>query len=249
MLIKTFNIDKSKRLWIVILTAVCIAVLLILISFICIYNSKQTNNGIINKDKIFNLGNYYAEYDLTIFSNKNQNTYCIKEWYFNDNSNEKFRFDFENDNKEKITYMLSKNMLKITSNEQISNFDIENYGIDKKNLISVSTFLSLYNEIVKESKDIIFKIESNIVDDKSYYTVQINKTKINSNDENFKAYEFLLKDGLNIGKLELVIDNKKKMPNEYYVFNDDDEVIIGVKYTKFDIMDKFDEKIFANFNK
>ena len=140
-------------------------------------------------------------------------------------------------------------MLKITSDEQISNFDIENYGIYKKNLISVSTFLSLYNKIVNESKDIIFKIESNIVDDKSYYTVQINKTKINSNDENFKEYEFLLKDGLNIGKLELVIDNKKKMPNEYYVFNDDDEVIIGVKYTKFDIMDKFDEKIFANFNK
>lgn len=249
MLIKTFNIDKSKRLWIVILTAVCIAALLILISFVYIYNHKQTDNGIINKDENFNLSNYYAQYNLTTFSNKNQNTYCINEWYFNDNSDEKFRFDFENDSKEKITYILSNNMLKITSDKQISSINIENYGIYKKNLFSVSTFFNIYNEVLNEGKDNIFKLESKIIDNKSYYIISVDKTGINNNDDYFKEYEFLLRDGLNICKLELVIDNSKNTPEEYYIFNNDDEVIIGIKYTKFDIIDKFDEKIFANFNK
>lgn len=246
MLIKAFNIDKSKRLWVVILVAVCIAVLLIVISFVCIYGGNKGSFN--NKDEIFNLKGYYAEYDLTTFSNKNQNTYYIKEWYLNDNSNEKFRFDFKDDNNDEISYVLSDNMLRISSNTQLSKFNIEDYAINKKNLLSISTFSNICNNILNQNSNNLLKLERKTIDNRLHYIMEIDKEK-NDDSEFFNNYDFLFDEGLDIKKIELIVDNSRNIPEEYYVFTDNDKIMLGVKYTKFDIIDKFDEKIFANLNK
>ena len=92
------NINKSKRLWIVILIAIIIAIILIITSFIYIYLKKDIK---MDKTELFDLKCYYTEYEFVIFSNKNQNRYYIKEWYSNEN--ESFKIEFENELKEKIT--------------------------------------------------------------------------------------------------------------------------------------------------
>ena len=59
----------------------------------------------------------------------------------------------------------------------------------------------------------------------------------------------MLKEGLNLSSFEAVVDNKSKKVEQYVVLDEKKNVVINVNYLKFDILDKFDEKIFANFDK
>ena len=59
----------------------------------------------------------------------------------------------------------------------------------------------------------------------------------------------MLKEGLNLSSFEAVVDNKSKKVEQYVVLDEKENVVINVNYLKFDILDKFDEKIFANFDK
>lgn len=236
MFISTINIDKSKRLWIVILLALIIAISLIIISFLYIYLKKDIE---IDKTSLFNIKGYHAEYELVVFSNKNQNSYYIKEWYLNDNENESFKLEFENESKEKVTYFLTKNTLNISSDMQLSSFNLDSYNIDKKNLISISTFLELYGKVLSVSEENKIKIENKNIDNTKHYIIHIDKANNQNVSQIFAEYEDILSDGLNISKIELVVNDKNK-PIEYYVFDDKQNVIIGIKYTKFDIINKFD---------
>ena len=245
MFISTINIDKSKRLWIVILLALAVAASLIITSFISVYLKKDEN---IDENVLFNLNSYHAEYELVVFSNKNQNSYFIKEWYLNDNGNESFKIEFENALKDKFSYVLTKNNLNINSDKQLSDFHLDGYNINKKNLISISTFLELYSKVLSANQEKIMKIENKNIDNTKHYIIHIDNADNKNPSEIVEEYDDILSEGLNISKIELVV-NDKNIPIEYYVFNDKQNVIIGIKYTKFDIIDKFDENIFANLNK
>ena len=59
----------------------------------------------------------------------------------------------------------------------------------------------------------------------------------------------MLHEGLNLSSFEAVVDNKSKKVEQYVVLDEKKNVVINVNYLKFDILDKFDEKIFANFDK
>ena len=242
MFISTINIDKSKRLWIVILLALTIASLLITISFIYIYLKKDKN---IEAVEIFDLKGYCAEYELVTFSNKNQNSYYIKEWYSNEN--ESFKIEFENELKEKVTYVLTNNTLSINSDKQLSTFNIYEYNPSKTNLLSIGTFIELYNKVLNKNDNVI-KIENKNVDNIKHYMIYLNNKDNEKINQNLEGYEDILNDGLKISKLELTV-NEKNIPTEYYVFDEQNKIILGIKYVKFNIMDKFDEKIFAKFNK
>ena len=58
-----------------------------------------------------------------------------------------------------------------------------------------------------------------------------------------------MKEGLNLCSFEAVVDNKSKKVEQYVVLDEKQNVVMSVNYLKFDIFDKFDEKIFANFDK
>ena len=94
--------------------------------------------------------------------------------------------------------------------------------------------------------DWLKKISSlKIVNDKTHYLIKLNENKINEVEE----LKFLLKEGLNLSSFEAVVDNKSKKVEQYVVLDEKENVVINVNYLKFDILDKFDEKIFANFDK
>lgn len=238
MLIKTINIDKSKRLWLIIICALFVAFLLIAISFFGIYNSN--NNEI--KDT-FEIKNYHATYSLTIFGNKTKNSYRVEEWYLNNNQDERYRFDFTNDLQDKISYIILNNEVRINNTKEISKFDLREYSTSDRNIFSFSTFIFLYNYIQRETS--CGNIESKIVNDKIHYLIKLNENKINEVEE----LKFLLKEGLNLSSFEAVVDNKSKKVEQYVVLDEKENVVINVNYLKFDILDKFDEKIFANFDK
>ena len=241
MFIKTINIDKSKRLWLVIICALFIAILLIIISFFGIYSQNNIKHE--NEGNIFYIHNYYAKYIVTIFGNKTRNTYEVEEWYAGDNGNEKHRLNFKNESMDEISYIISNNELRIENNKEISKFNITEYSLKRKNVLSFSTLEYLYNYANENNS--FAKIESKCIDDKIYLMLKLNKEKINENSE----FEFLMKDGLNIFSFELIYNKKTNIPEEYLVLDNNGNVIIGIKYINFDILNKFDEKIFANFNK
>ena len=77
MFVKGFSIgiDKNKRLWLIMIGAVTIAVLLIVISFISVYKGTTKNSKIVEALDISNISSYKANYTLNVKSNKNQNNY------------------------------------------------------------------------------------------------------------------------------------------------------------------------------
>lgn len=241
MLIKTINIDKSKRLWFIIICALFVAFLLIAISFFGIYNAN--NNGSNEMKDIFDIKNYNTKYSLTIFSNKTKNSYEVEEWYLYNNEEERYRFDFTNDLQDKISYIILNNEVRINNTKEISKFDLKEYSTSDRNIFSFSTFIFLYNYIQRETS--CGNIESKIVNDKIHYLIKLNENKINEVEE----LKFLLKEGLSLSSFEAVVDNKSKKVEQYVVLDEKENVVINVNYLKFDILDKFDEKIFANFDK
>jgi len=232
LLIKSFRIDKSKRLWIIILFALIIAIALILIAFIRIYSKNEK----IMENNIYDIKGYEAEYTITIVSNKTKNTYDMYEYFSENNEKDYFKFEFTNDANEKYTYIFKDKSITISSNKQINILNIKDYDFFKENLISLSTFFKIYKDI-ELKKDNNYKLEKNKVDNTTILSI----SPLNKEGEMFRKE-------LNISKLELIIDMNNK-PIEYYVLDKYNNVIIGIKFNKFDVLEKFDEKIFANFNK
>ncbi len=236
MIIKTFKIEKSKRLWILIFFALLIATTLIVISFVCIYFFKGDKT---KGNNIFKINGYEVEYELTVISNKTNNTYYIHEWYIENEEKEYLKFEFENELQEKIAYIFKDNSINIKNENQINNLNIKNYNFIKENLISLSTFIGIYRNFELQNSNEV-KIEKNNTNEKSVVTITGLDNKISKNS--------LFKNELKVSKLELVL-NQDNIPIEYYVLDKNDEAIIGIKYTKFNVLEKFDEKIFANLNK
>ncbi len=231
----SFHFDKSKRLWLLVFFALIIAITLILISFIRIYfkrSFKKENN-------IYDIKGYDAEYNVTVVSNKTNNTYIMHEIYTENYEKKYFKFEFINNLDEKFTYIFKDNSVEMSSNKQINIFEIKEYDFFSENLISLSTFLELYKNI-ELKKDNDYKIEKNKVNDTTVLII--------SALDNITKDSGIFRKNLNVSKLELIL-NKDNNPIEYYVLDKDDSMILGIKYTKFNVLEKFDEKIFANFNK
>ena len=150
-----------------------------------------------------------------------------------------FKFEFINNLDEKFTYIFKDNSVEMSSNKQINIFEIKEYDFFSENLISLSTFLELYKNI-ELKKDNDNKIEKNKVNDTTVLII--------SALDNITKDSGIFRKNLNVSKLELIL-NKDNNPIEYYVLDKDDSMILGIKYTKFNVLEKFDEKIFANFNK
>lgn len=243
MVIKCINLDKSKRLWIIVIFAVIIAISLILASFIHIYLKKDSSKAF--KDfELFNIKSYSAKYEMTVISNKNKNEYLVNEWYKNKEGNVVYRFDLSSKDSLSMSYVISNNNLKITGKDQLNSLNITGYDAINTNLISISTFIDLYKNGINNDLAKGFKIETNNIDNNTEYIISLDKSKYEENDVNKKNSAFF-RLGLNISKIKLIVNNQC-IPLEYFVLNENDEAIIYVKYLEFDNKNNFDEKIFAN---
>ena len=145
MIIKLMNInsDKGKKLWIVVLVALTVALFLIVFTMNSILGKNSNIIKTNKKESIFDALSYQCEYNVSVVSNKNLNNYNFKENYkIKENETEFFEFITENDNKEQISYTIEDNCLKIKSNSQIKEYILSEYVVSKTNLLSISTFIS-----------------------------------------------------------------------------------------------------------
>lgn len=253
MYIKSFriNIDRSKRVWYIILIALIVALTLIITSFFFIFkNSDNNDSNKYSKRQLFEAKSFYAEYEMTVFSNKNQNKYKMKEWYLKENE-DNYKFRIESDTGDnKFSYFGTKDTLTIKSDNQLSNINLNNIINSKENTLSITTFISLFNEIntsvenkeYNESK--CCKIEEIESDDCISYIISLNLEN-ESSETRCKICEKFLKSGMKISKFELVFDKERMIPKEYIVYNTNGDTYIDILYYNFVINNDFDEKLFA----
>lgn len=234
------QIFKSKK------TKVFVAIItVILISLIAVYTlykvSRLLNGDSIKniteyiggkESSIFNMTSYEAEYDVIIISNKNTNSYAIKELY----SSGKTKYEYVDSIGSKVSMIINQNKIKIQNDSQknVMVQDFENIGME--NTISISTFLEIYN--IKGSIPIIETKEYL----KDGYLKILMKVRQNEDVNNLDdKYTNILK---NISNIELEINEKTKLPSTYIVYNKNKKEVVSIIYNKFNINPKIDSKIF-----
>ncbi len=243
MKIQILNIgkDKNKILWYIILGALLVAFILIVISMYNITGVK--NNSLIAKSKsIFDASKYSAKYNVEVISNKNTNKYIIEEEYKSEINNEdnskveSFKFITTNEIGDEITYIIENNNLKITSSNQINEYILSNYIVKKRNIFSIATFISLYNEIEDINKDSTMeccaKIETEEYENKTLYRLIFNQP--NDNCSICNKYSELFKAGIELKKLELIISNDTNLPVEYIAYDKNNKAYIDIIYEYFE---------------
>lgn len=234
------SIFKKAKLKYIIIFGIMIAIVLMAVSFFLIFKSGS-DIKIYSKYDIFNANSYYAEYKLRVFSNKNQNEYEIKEWYKKENEGYKFKFKTQNDNNINFIYEGTDKEINIYSDEQLNKISLSNTIIEKENLISISTFIDMFS-ILDE------KIKNNEFDTNEY--CKITETH---EDENI-CYKILFKEnsdkkceicrkylnGMNIGQIELIINEKTFAPSQYIIYDKSGNAMYDIMYEKFDVNVSFE---------
>ena len=238
------NLYKNKRLWIVILFAIFVAITLIVITFSSVFtiSDEIVKNS---KEDFMDLKSYYTEYELNVYSNKNQNKYFMKEWYM-EKSNEEYNFKIETNNDgTNFSYILANNSLSVKSDNQLNYMKLNDYIIDRKNVASISTFIDIFRKINTaeniEKKEDCCKMKIEEEDNKICYSIMLN----NNSDKNCSIcsdYKEITYSGMKISSFELLLDKENLQPLEYTV---DGKTWADIIFTKFDINADFDEKIFA----
>lgn len=234
MVIKLFNIkeDKSKRLWIVILTALTVASMLLAITVYKVMGENSNIENLSNIDNIFSTLNYECKYHVSVLSNKTLNKYNFKEIYEKrDEENEYFCFITKNELGEEIKYIIDEKSLKITSSSQINEYILSNYVVSKKNLLSISTFINLYNNLKvnyqENSENKSYKIEIEEIENIISYKIIF----LNFDNELLGEY----KEFENLSKMELLLSKESRLPLQYIVYDKDGNAFIEVEYTFFSI--------------
>ena len=141
--IKIFAFNFDTKVKIIMVCSIIISVVIIMYSFynICIENGIKSES-ISNKENLFNVEEYEAQYTITINSNKNTNTYKVKE--------------ITNLLQNEYTYIIDDMLnINVTNNQiNISKYNIDyKYAIEKmsdygnSNLMSFSSIINIVNGI------------------------------------------------------------------------------------------------------
>lgn len=166
--IKIFAFNFDTKVKIIMVCSIMISVVIIMYSFynICIENGIKSES-ISNKENLFNVEEYEAQYTITINSNKNTNTYKVKE--------------ITNILQNEYTYIIDDMLnINITNNQiNISKYNIDyKYAIEKmsdygnSNLMSFSSIINIVNGIknntilgnikkIENDGNIVYKIHTN----------------------------------------------------------------------------------------
>ena len=110
---------------------ILIIVFLILVILAIVF-SNLSKNVEKNRVDLMDIKSYYAEYLVEVYSNKNQNTYKLKEWYRNKND-QKLEYTVENSNK--VTFVQTDKDVILKSDKQNLEyvFNLSEVALEKNN--------------------------------------------------------------------------------------------------------------------
>lgn len=209
-------INLSKR---VIIISMSIFAILIAVVGTAVYVFYKKGKLLDNKNSIQNISSYYAQYDMTVISNKNINTYFVKEWYVK-NLGSKFEY---------LDYMKNKVCIIVKDDKcYIKNSGNKAYLLTKnlhnnKNISSLSFFIDMYNNNCNCIKNTITKSE------KVVYNIKI------SNKDN--CYMSNVLQDLSVTTFELT--TKSSLPFTYIIYNKEKEYI-SILYRSIELNKKID---------
>lgn len=203
-----FNISlKSKGKWV--LLVFCIAVIIFIISIFAMVNviGKIKNGEIFKGNLELSFNEYYAQADMTVISNKNINTYSVKEWHKEGYS----KLEYLDYMKNKVIITLNDNNCTIENSGNTAKLAINNM-VDNKNIASLSTFGDMYNN---HSDSYKCERQKHIRNNETIITIVLSencKCSCNCNkiiqDMGIKTLKLILVDG--IPKNYIILDKNKK---------------------------------------
>ncbi len=235
MFIKNITLNR-KNVSLISIMLFALAVASILIAF-TVYLLNKDGNGTINIDDntdIFNMLAYYTEYTVTINSNKNTNIYSVKEWYKSNDGKESFKFETGNEQGDKITYLIEDGLVKITNSNEVSEFAMSEYIVKKNNLMSIQTFITLFNEI--KIREDISCCKADIIEEEEVINYKI--TFSDKECEIYKEYMDMIEGGKGVLGLELITKRDDGTPLELIVYNKENQGYIDITYNLFEITKK-----------
>ena len=184
--IKIFAFNFDTKVKIIMVCSIIISVVIIIYSFynICIEKGIKSKS-ISNKGNLFNIEEYEAQYTITINSNKNTNTYKVKE--------------ITNLLQNEYTYIIDDMLnINVTNNQiNISKYNIDyKYAIEKmsdygnSNLMSFSSIINIVNGIknntilgnikkIENDGNVVYKIHTNdeIASNIKYIDIEMSKNE------------------------------------------------------------------------
>lgn len=260
MFVKNIVVKFSqKRLWVIIASAVLVAIVLITISIIAVSSvarnrykdGYQSIVEALNKENVFNATSYYTEYEATTISNKNRNVYVVKEWFTKkDENNLWFKFEMTNSLNQTIVYIIKDNTLTVKNYDQINVYVINNYMTKTTNLMSIYTFVSLYKSLEEQinigTPSNLFVINNSVDDSKIHLNIEFElNNALEERTVIYEKYSDILSYGLDIKNIELQLDKKSNLPNQINIFDSKSNIYLAITYKFFKINEKFEDKVFA----
>ena len=119
---------KQFFVWTVVLVIlICVSIFLMIVT-----NKIEHGKTLVARDNTLNISSYYAEYEATVISNKNTNTYFVKEWHKEGSGS---RVEYLDAMKNTVTIVTTNEEVYISSETNKLDFKTKNlYG--KENILS-----------------------------------------------------------------------------------------------------------------
>jgi len=215
-----FNISlKSKGKWVLIVFGVGVVIFVVSIFSMINVIDKIRNGEIFKGELDLAFNEYYVQADMTVISNKNINTYAVKEWHKEDYT----KLEYLDYMKNKVSITLNDNNCTIQNSGNTAKLVVNNM-VDNKNITSLNTFGSMYNN---HSYNCECERQKHIKDKETIITIILNencKCSCNCNkivqDMKIKTLKLILVDG--VPKNYIILDKNKKeyISIIYNVFKD-----------------------------
>lgn len=212
------NIFKSKWLYVVTLCVLVVGILALNFKVKNIVLGKK-----VNLENVLDISRYAAEYDLTVVSNKNVNTYFVKEEYLGDCHT--FRFL---DSLNYVTDVTWQNGTVTIKNEKQKNeLTFSDFGLNETKL-SLASIIKVYN-IIKEKENTCECLCEVYEKDNSFFVYLY----ACGNAQGKSCINSVLGD-THFAEIQIEIDKKTGAPCNIFVLDKDKNMINGIVYTKFE---------------
>lgn len=177
----------------------------------------------VTSENVLDIFKYYAEYDLTVVSNKNVNTYFVKEEYLGDYH----KFSFLDTLNHTTEVTLQDATVTIKNEEQKNELTFNDFGLNESKLC-LTSIIKVYN-IIKEG-DNNCKCSYEVYEKENSFFVYLYACG-KAQDE--FCINSILSD-THFSEIELEIDKETGMPHTIYVLDKNKNTLNCIVYTKFE---------------
>lgn len=208
---------KSKRIWCVLVFAITVVILALSI-FLMQGAIEKTQNGDAVVQKLdLSFSEYYVQYDMTVISNKNVNTYNVKEWHKTGGITKLEYLDYM---KNTVTITLEGNTCNISNSGNTARLVINNM-YENKNIASLSTFAYLYNS---HNAECCCQKAEYLKDGEIVVSIAFK--------EGCKCMCSKITEELGLSKLELIL--KDGIPKNYIIYDKNKKEYISIVYNVYE---------------